>query len=743
MSIKKTTEIFKKEANEVHKGQYLYDKMIYVKNNIPVTITCPIHGDFLQTPSNHLMGKGCPECARKKKGERKLDTIETFIEKAEKVHGEKYAYNKGIYVNSTTKICITCPEHGDFWQTPSNHLSGKGCPECADRARKEKKSSNTEEFKAKAEKIHKGKYSYDKSVYINARTPLTITCRVHGDFLQTPNKHLMGGGCPICAGNKKMTTEEFLKKAMEVHGDEYVYDGEYVDNRTPMKITCRIHGDFWQTPGNHLKGCKCPKCAGGVKYTKEDFIQKAEEVHGDDYIYDDVVYVNNQTPVNITCRKHGKFSQTPAHHLQGAGCPVCGGSQKLSTETFIQKARVVHKDEYIYTDTDYINNNTKVAIICRKHGKFWQTPSSHLSGHGCPECYGIKPYNKESYKTRVRGVHDDKYIYNNLDYVSSSSIINITCPIHGDFKQNASEHLQGKGCPICGHHLSLSENEMYTMIVRLIGKENVVKGNRKVLNGKEIDICAPFLKFGIEYNGLRWHSEQFNKDKNYHLNKTELAESKGYHLIQIFEDEWLEHKDIVLNKIRHFLGKDIDRPVVGARKCLVKTVSKADAEVFLTTYHIQGFVASTTYYGAFYEDKLVGVMTFKQEKPNEWNLTRFATDTSYRLPGLASKIFKQFVKDYNPIEVKTFLDRRWSHGDVNVYDRMGFKLVETLPPDYRYVVGNQRIHKFNFRKHILNKKYGLPLSMTEKEITEKLGFYRIWDCGLYKYVWRKQSEDSH
>jgi hypothetical protein len=148
-------------------------------------------------------------------------------------------------------------------------------------------------------------------------------------------------------------------------------------------------------------------------------------------------------------------------------------------------------------------------------------------------------------------------------------------------------------------------------------------------------------------------------------------------------------------------------------------------------------VASTAYYGAFYGDILVGVMTFKQEKQGMWNLTRFATNTDCRLPGLANKIFKQFIKDNNPIEVKTFLDRRWSHCSENLYDKMGFKLEETLPPDYRYVVKNQRLHKFGFRKQILHKKYGLPLSMTEKEMTEQLGFYRIWDCGLYKYVWKR------
>lgn len=211
-------------------------------------------------------------------------------------------------------------------------------------------------------------------------------------------------------------------------------------------------------------------------------------------------------------------------------------------------------------------------------------------------------------------------------------------------------------------------------------------------------------------------------------------------MIHIFEDEWLEHKDLVLNKIKHILGYNDNKPVIGARKCVIRPITKAIAEQFLNTYHIQGFVGSTVYYGAFYKDELVGVMTFKQEKEDIWNLTRFATNTEYRLPGLASKIFKHFTENNTPKEVKTFLDRRWSYSDCNVYDKIGFKMESILPPDYRYVDKYKRVHKFNFRKQILHKKYGLPLSMTEREMTDQLGFYRIWDCGLYKYVWRKDED---
>ena len=543
---------------------------------------------------------------------------------------------------------------------------------------------------------------------------------------------------------RRLTKLEVINKAYEVHGYKYIYDKmEYVNNSTKICIVCPIHGDFWQRPNDHLSGKGCPKCSDKTSNQK-DFKNKAIEIHGEKYIYDNVIYINNYTKVSIICPEHGEFWQTPSNHLQGRGCPKCGQyKRKLKQEDLINSFNQIHKNKYVYDKMNYVNFSTKICIGCKEHGDFWQTPSDHLNGHGCPKCAKksasekiIKPFSQfveDSIK-----IHGNKYVYDENSYVSTKHKTKIICPIHGDFWQRPNDHLTGYGCPKCNHSISNPEDEINNFINETCGIETKTR-DRSLLNKRlECDIIVPSYKLAIEFNGLYWHSEAQGKDKNYHLNKTELAESKGYHLIHIFEDEWLKHKDIVLNKIKHFLGCDTDKSVIGARKCAIKTVSKTLAEPFLTSYHLQGFVASTAYYGAFYGDILVGIMTFKQEKQGMWNLTRFATDTEYRLPGLASKIFKQFIKDCSPVEVKTFLDRRWSHGDVNVYDRMGFKLTETLVPDYRYVVKNQRLHKFGFRKQILHKKYGLPLSMTEKEMTEQLGFYRIWDCGLYKYVWRKE-----
>lgn len=278
---------------------------------------------------------------------------------------------------------------------------------------------------------------------------------------------------------------------------------------------------------------------------------------------------------------------------------------------------------------------------------------------------------------------------------------------------------------------------------------SIEKHNRAILNGKEIDIVCG--KIGIEFNGCLQHTEWFGgKDKHYHLSKTEGAIDKGYRLIHIFEDEYFYHKDIVLSKILHILGVHNNIPSIYARKCIVNEISAGEAETFLEKNHIQGFSGAGVYLGAFYEEKLIAVMTFRHTSKDtkEWELTRFATDSKYRCVGAGGKLFKYFVKKYGPSLVKSFADRRWTIDyENNLYTKLGFKYAGFTSPDYKYynLKDNkpQRFHKFGFRKQRLISKFGnsyeLTMDMTETEMAKALGYDRIWDCGLIKYVWTKEN----
>jgi hypothetical protein len=200
---RKTTQEFKTQAERVHDNKYDYSKTEYTNAQSKVVITCPAHGEFDQLPGNHLKGQGCPKCAVEKLESGYTRTTEEFIIKASNVHNNFYSYDKVDYSNTKSKVTITCPEHGDFEQKPNGHLSGQGCPKCKTKKGAESCKSSTKEFIEKANVVHKDYYNYSKVDYVNDSTKVTITCPVHGDFLQVPNNHLAGHGCVKCAISKR------------------------------------------------------------------------------------------------------------------------------------------------------------------------------------------------------------------------------------------------------------------------------------------------------------------------------------------------------------------------------------------------------------------------------------------------------------------------------------------------------------------------------------------------------------
>lgn len=554
---------------------------------------------------------------------------------------------------------------------------------------------------------------------------------------------------------KRLTTEEFIKKAKCVHGDKYDYSiTEYKSYHSKVLILCPVHGVFTQKPSHHLDGSGCPLCSHrSVKYTTEEYIEKAKKVHGDRYDYSKVSYVNNKEKICIICRKHGEFNQSPLMHLRGNGCPICGREKlhhifAFTKEEFISRAKTVHGDKYDYTHVNYVNGRTNVDIMCPIHGIFSQNPTSHLNGSGCPICANESRKAKNGFTTKsfilkAKQLHGDRYDYSKVVYESYDSPVTIICKTHGEFQQTPDSHLQGSGCQKCAHKESRQESDLSKFIVGLIGKENVLIKERRIFDNpwKEIDLLIPSKHIGIEYNGIRWHSEKFGKFSDYHLSKTEECKKMGISLIHIFEDEYVNNREIVEDKIRHLLGCNYGKEKIYARRCKISEIASDKARMFMLKNHIQGFSNATVHLGAFEENRLFAVMSFRKETKNsdKWELVRFSTDIRYLCIGFGGKIFKYFVRRYSPKSVKTFADRRWTiNENNNLYTKLGFKLVKILSPDYKYVVKNNRIHKFNMRKNLLLKRYpdkGLNENMTEKEMCDKLGFSRIWDCGLYKYEW--------
>lgn len=186
------------------------------------------------------------------------------------------------------------------------------------------------QFIKEANIVHKQKYDYSKVEYIRAHSKVCIICPIHGDFWQTPNQHLKGYGCSKCGGNYKWTTEEWVVEASKKNNYLYSYENtHYVNKNTKVIVTCPIHGDFETIPYDHLCGHACPKCVDKHHYTTEEWVEKASQVHLNKYDYSKTQYINSKTKVCIICPKHGEFWQIATHHLMGIGCPMCGNVSKI------------------------------------------------------------------------------------------------------------------------------------------------------------------------------------------------------------------------------------------------------------------------------------------------------------------------------------------------------------------------------------------------------------------------------
>lgn len=259
-----TLEEFINKANIVHNGIYDYSKVNYTRNSNHVIIICKIHGEFSQTPQNHLAGYNCIKCANiNSSNKRKYTNIE-FIEKANIIHNFKYDYLKVNYINSASQVIIICKKHGEFNQSPNTHLQGIGCNYCGRESTSEKLKLTKEEFIEKAKKIHGDLYDYSKTIYNGRGNIITIICKIHGEFIQNPSVHLNNSGCkkcsPIAYSNISINWLNFMSIYYNINIEHKLNKGEYKINNTKYSVdgyskenNCvwEFYGDYWH--GNPKK----------------------------------------------------------------------------------------------------------------------------------------------------------------------------------------------------------------------------------------------------------------------------------------------------------------------------------------------------------------------------------------------------------------------------------------------------------------------------------------------------------
>jgi len=258
---------------------------------------------------------------------------------------------------------------------------------------------STDDFIKRAKHIHREKYDYSQVVYINAKSKIEVICKEHGLFLVTPDNHCSKkSGCSNCRNIKlseifRDTTESFVKKARLFHGDKYDYSlVEYGKrNRDKVTIICKLHGEFLQSPNDHLNGCGCPECGGTLKQNLNKFIISAKSVHGEKYNYSKSMYINNRSKIEIVCPLHGSFKQRVYGHLSGKGCPIC--------------CHQISKPEMKFLDIlgipDSSCNRQKIILKFKvdgiKRGKIFEFLGDYY--HGNPKIYHPKDFNKKCKKT--------------------------------------------------------------------------------------------------------------------------------------------------------------------------------------------------------------------------------------------------------------------------------------------------------------------------------------------------------
>lgn len=446
-------------------------------------------------------------------------TTKEFIAKAKLVHGDKYNYSCVQYVDSVTPVCIVCPEHGAFMQRPAMHLSGTGCPGCANKRVREALSDTRDSFIAKALMVHGEKYDYSLVDYAGSDKKVRIICPFHGEFLQTPHMHIRGNECPQCGRsksdeNRKKGLSVFLEQARAVHGDKYDYSKvDLKTRREKVCIICPKHGEFWQEPHNHtLQGQGCPICAresNAIKITKDTdwFLGRARAIHGDRYDYSETKYIRAKEKLCVICHEkddagheHGRFWLTPHAHLtHSGGCPKCGHPMHTNA-WFIKRAKELLGGDYDYSKTSYIGANKRVVITCPSHGDFEIFPSSLYKGAGCPKCSG-RNLTEEEILTLFRDVHGDKYDYSKVEYVNKTTDVCIICRKHGEFWQKPAGHLRGNGCPIC------NQSHLESDVERLLKRHKIRFQKQKTfpwLRDKgflKLDFFLPDYGVAIECQG--------------------------------------------------------------------------------------------------------------------------------------------------------------------------------------------------------------------------------------------------
>ncbi len=463
-------------------------------------------------------------------------------------------------------------------------------------------------------------------------------------------------------------------------------------------------------------------------------------------------YISSRKKLTLECYEHGVFEQTPELLLKTttynrlnanhSGCQSC--AQIKIIQGLLKEYNSKYGFDYIYPTDLVILKDELFSAECPRHGEFKTSLKVLKNGTKCLKCSQenitfLQTDTQNSFIKKAKHLHP-YYDYAKVLYKSSRENITVICQKHKEFTITPNHLLMGRGCQKCSNGCTVSKGELE--VLEGISTSEIVHSDRKILNGKELDIYIPNKNTAIEYNGLMFHSQGKengkinNTPKNYHLDKTTLCEDQGIQLFHIFENEWKTKKEIWQSVLNNKISSELTTRVF-ARKCEIKEVSASEAREFENSNHLQGAGLSSIRYGLYYDDMLVSLMTFgksRMSKKYQYELIRFCSKLNTVVVGGASKLLKHFERKNAPQSLVSYANRRWSQGDL--YLNLGFNLSHISGPNYFYFKSNSdKLYSRNkFQKHKLKELLDIfDDSLSEWENMKNNNYRRIYDSGNFVF----------
>ena len=573
--------------------------------------------------------------------------------------------------------------------------------------------------------------------------------------------------CPYC-GNREVLTGF---NDIETLTPELTKEWDYAKNEmnpteimaksaTPVHWVCIKEGHpFITSPHNRTRGRGCSVCTGkqilvGVNDAATIYPELVKE--WDTSVPGNIPLTSipkgSNKKIHWVCKNNHKFIETvPARGFRGRGCPTCSGKRTLSgfndiASTYPKIASEWHpvKNGDLLPQNFVAGSHTKVwwLGIC---GHEWQATIYHRArnGRGCSVCAGknvVAGFNDALTVAPANVIKEFNSEKNELTLAEysrgSEKKVWWKCEKGHEWESNIRNRLKlAQNCPQCSTNVSKAEKELADHLTTLF--PDLQTSVRNIIDRFELDMYIPSKKVAVEYNGVHWHSDANKKmTPKYHYDKWLACKDKGIQLIQVWEDDWNRNPEQIKRMLAHKLGISNERKVF-ARKTTVIELDKAQAEPFLSENHVQGYASGSYYLGLKDKsnDEIVSVLVLKKEAGTEGktlNIIRYAT--SANVVGGFTKLLKHAEKQYQPKNFITFSDNCVSDG--GLYENNGFIADKELPPDYMYVVGNVRKHKFGYRisKFKTDPKLLWEEGLTERELAELNGLKRIWDAGKTRWV---------